>query len=91
MRRSLPTWTAILCVDDDRAGSATVARRSREVAPIVTAHSGEEARRALGPDIAVVVSDYRMPSVLGTELLAEVRARDERRPDPAHRYADVDS
>jgi signal transduction histidine kinase len=68
---------AILCVDDDRAGLATVARTLREVAPVVTAHSGEEARRALGPSIAVVVSDYRMPSVLGTELLAEVRARDE--------------
>ena len=68
---------AILCVDDDRAGLATVARTLREVAPVVTAHSGEEARRALGPEIAVVVSDYRMPSVLGTELLAEVRARDE--------------
>ncbi len=68
---------AILCVDDDRAGLATVARTLREVAPVVTAHSGEEARRVLGPEIAVVVSDYRMPSVLGTELLAEVRARDE--------------
>jgi signal transduction histidine kinase len=68
---------AILCVDDDRAGLATVARTLREVAPVVTAQSGEEARRVLGPEIAVVVSDYRMPSVLGTELLAEVRARDE--------------
>jgi signal transduction histidine kinase len=68
---------AILCVDDDHAGLATVARALREVAPVVMAHSGEEARRALGPEIAVVVSDYRMPSVLGTELLAEVRARDE--------------
>ena len=67
---------AILCVDDDRAGLATVARTLREVAPVVTAHSGQEACAALGPEIAVVVSDYRMPAMLGTELLAEVSARD---------------
>jgi signal transduction histidine kinase len=67
---------AILCVDDDRAGLATVARTLREVAPVVTAHSGHEAWSVLGPEIAVVVSDYRMPAMLGTELLAEVRARD---------------
>ncbi|MCC6849705.1 MAG: hybrid sensor histidine kinase/response regulator [Deltaproteobacteria bacterium] len=67
---------AILCVDDDRTGVATVARTLREIAPVLTAHSGREARAALGPDVAVVVSDYRMPAMLGTELLAEVRARD---------------
>ncbi len=67
---------AILCVDDDSAGLATVARTLREVAPIVTAHSGTEACAALGPEIAVVVSDYRMPAMLGTELLAAVSARD---------------
>jgi len=67
---------AILCVDDDRAGLATVARTLREVAPVMTAHSGAEARAVLGPEIAVVVSDYRMPAMLGTELLAEVCARD---------------
>jgi signal transduction histidine kinase len=67
---------AILCVDDDRSGLATVARTLREVAPVLTAHSGAEARAALGPEIAVVVSDYRMPAMLGTELLAEVCARD---------------
>ncbi len=66
----------ILCVDDDRAGLATVARTLREIAPVVAVHSGEEARRALGPEIAVVVSDYRMPAMLGTELLAEVCDRD---------------
>jgi signal transduction histidine kinase len=67
---------AILCVDDDHAGLATVARTLREVAPVVTAHSGTEARSALSPAIAVVVSDYRMPAMLGTELLAEVCRRD---------------
>lgn len=58
----------------------------------MTATSGAEARRALGPEVAVVVSDYRMPAELGTELLAAVRARDE----SVGRilltaYADVDS
>jgi len=48
---------AILCVDDDRAGLATVARTLREVAPVVTAHSGNEARSVLGPEIAVVVGE----------------------------------
>ncbi len=67
---------AILCVDDDRAGLATVARTLREIAPVLTAHSGREACAALGSGVAVVVSDYRMPAMLGTELLAEVRARD---------------
>lgn len=67
---------AILCVDDDGAGLATVARTLREIAPIVTARSGAEACAVLGPDVAVVVSDHRMPAMLGTELLAEVRARD---------------
>jgi signal transduction histidine kinase len=43
---------------------------------VVLAHSGDEARSALGPEIGVVVSDYRMPAMLGTELLAEVGARD---------------
>jgi signal transduction histidine kinase len=66
----------ILCVDDDRAGLAPVARTLREVAPVVTAQSGEEARASLGDRIAVVVSDYRMPTMLGTELLAAVRAHD---------------
>lgn len=67
---------AILCVDDDRAGLATVARTLRDVAPVVTAHSGAEACAALGPEIAVVVSDYRMPAMLGTDLLAAVSERD---------------
>lgn len=67
---------AILCVDDDRTGLATVARTLRDVAPVVTALSGAEACAALGPEIAVVVSDYRMPAMLGTELLAAVSERD---------------
>ncbi|MBI3767506.1 MAG: hybrid sensor histidine kinase/response regulator [Deltaproteobacteria bacterium] len=66
----------VLCVDDDRAALATLTRALRTVAPVVAAASVEDARAALGPEIAAVVSDYRMPGTLGTALLAEVRERD---------------
>ena len=67
----------ILCVDDDRAGLATLARTVRAVAPVVTAASVPEARGALARGIAVVVTDHRMPGASGTALLADVRARDD--------------
>ncbi len=67
----------VLCVDDDHAGLATVARVLREVAPVATARSAAEAETALGAEVAVVVSDYRMPGTTGAELLAAIRARDE--------------
>ena len=67
----------VLCVDDDRSGLATVARALRDVAPIATARSAAEAETALAPEVAVVVSDYRMPGTNGAELLATVRSRDD--------------
>ena len=67
----------VLCVDDDRSGLATVARVLREVAPVATARSAAEAETALADEVAVVVSDYRMPGTNGAALLATVRARDE--------------
>jgi signal transduction histidine kinase len=67
----------VLCVDDDRAGLETVARVLREVASVETARSAAEAETALAPEVAVVVSDYRMPGTNGAALLAAVRARDE--------------
>lgn len=67
----------VLCVDDDRAGLATVARVLREVAPVATARSAAEAETALAAEVAVVVSDYRMPGTNGAALLAVVRGRDE--------------
>lgn len=66
----------VLCVDDDRASLATVARALRSVAPVVAATSAADARAALDERVAAVVSDHRMPGTSGTELLAEVRARD---------------
>jgi hypothetical protein len=66
----------VLCVDDDRAALATVMRALRTVAPVVAAASAADARAALGPNIAAVVSDYRMPGTSGTALLAEVREHD---------------
>lgn len=66
----------VLCVDDDRAALATLVRALRTVAPVVAAASAADARAALGPEIAAVVSDHRMPGTCGTALLAEVRERD---------------
>jgi len=67
---------SVLCVDDDRAALATVMRALRAIAPVVAASSAAEARAALGPEIAAVVSDHRMPGTSGAAFLAEVRARD---------------
>ncbi len=66
----------VLCVDDDRAALATVTRALRAVAPVVAASSAAEARAALGPEVAAVVSDHRMPGTSGAAFLAEVRERD---------------
>jgi len=66
----------VLCVDDDAASLATVARALRSVAPIVVARSAAEALHVLAPETAVVVSDHRMPGTSGTALLAQVGARD---------------
>lgn len=42
----------------------------------LTARSAEEALEVLElADVSVVVSDYRLPAVAGTELLAAIRAR----------------
>jgi len=67
----------ILCVDDDRAGLATVARVLRQVGEVEVAASAAEARHALGPAIGVVVSDHRMPGVSGAAFLADVRVHDD--------------
>jgi len=66
----------VLCVDDDGAALATVTRALRSVAPVIAARSIVEARAALTPDLATVVTDQRMPGPSGTAFLAEVRAYD---------------
>jgi signal transduction histidine kinase len=67
---------SVLCVDDDRAALSTLTRALRSIVQVVAAASAEEARAAIRPEVAAIVSDYRMPGTCGTALLAEVRERD---------------
>ncbi|WP_028067382.1 FAD-dependent oxidoreductase [Solirubrobacter soli] len=74
---------AIVCVDDEPAVLAAVARDLRrqfgERYRIVRATSGDEALKALkelvsrGEQVALLVADQRMPVMSGTEYLVEAR------------------
>ncbi len=74
---------AIVCVDDEPAVLAAVARDLRrqfgERYRIVRATSGKEALEALrelvtrGEQVALLVADQRMPQMAGTEYLVEAR------------------
>ena len=74
---------AIVCVDDEPAVLAAVARDLRrqfgEKYRIVRANSGQEALDALkelvsrGEQVALLVADQRMPQMAGTEYLVEAR------------------
>jgi thioredoxin reductase (NADPH) len=74
---------AIVCVDDEPAVLAAVARDLRrkfgETFRIVRATSGDEALKALkelvsrGEQVALLVADQRMPGLSGTEYLVEAR------------------
>ena len=73
----------LLVVDDDAQVLAAVRRdlraRYRESYMVVSASSGEEAittireLKARGDELALVISDQRMPGVQGTEVLARSR------------------
>ena len=73
----------LLVVDDDAQVLAAVRRdlrgRYRESYTVVSASSGEEALatirelKARGDELALVISDQRMPGVQGTEVLAQSR------------------
>ncbi|MFN7915117.1 MAG: FAD-dependent oxidoreductase [Vicinamibacterales bacterium] len=73
----------LLLVDDDPQVLAAVRRdirsKYREHYSVVSAASGEEAlasvkeMKARGDELALVLSDQRMPGMQGTELLASVR------------------
>ena len=77
------TKPVILVVDDDAQVLAAVRRdlrmRYRESWTIMSATSGEEALatirelKARGDSLAMVISDQRMPGMLGTDVLAQSR------------------
>jgi CheY-like chemotaxis protein len=67
----------VLLVDDERLVLDGLSVRLRQKADVLTANSGAEAvaRLEAGPEIAVVVSDMRMPVMNGAVLLKLVRTR----------------
>ncbi len=66
----------ILVVDDEQDNLDAFRFNFRKTFDILTATSGPEALGILAEkDVAVVVTDQRMPKMTGVELLREVRAR----------------
>ena len=60
----------ILIVDDEPANLRTLARLFREDYEVLTAPSGDEALALLGQhDVAILITDQRMPGITGIELL----------------------
>jgi DNA-binding NtrC family response regulator len=60
----------ILIVDDEPANLRTLARLFREDYEVLTAASGDEALALLGKhDVALLITDQRMPGMTGIELL----------------------
>jgi DNA-binding NtrC family response regulator len=70
----------VLCVDDD-PGVLNALRRSLrdERVDVITAGSSDEALGWLEEmSVALVIADYRMPGMTGSQLLVEVRKRSPR-------------
>src|SRR5215212_2606505 len=66
----------ILVVDDEQDNLDAFRFNFRKTFDIVTATGGAEALQILAEkDVAVVVTDQRMPRMTGVELLREVRTR----------------
>lgn len=67
----------VLIVDDEDSILASLRRLlRREPYELVTARSGQEALRLMEQQPAeLIISDYRMPGMTGTELLREVQSR----------------
>jgi DNA-binding NtrC family response regulator len=60
----------ILIVDDEPANLRTLARLFRDEYEVLTAASGDEALALLGQhDVALLITDQRMPGMTGIELL----------------------
>lgn len=65
----------ILYIDDEPCALETLKRQFRREFTILTASSGAEGLQILGTrDVAVVLSDQRMPDMEGTQFLSRVRA-----------------
>lgn len=66
----------VLCVDDEQRVLDALRRHLREHFEVLTANSGAQALQILGQhkDLAVVVSDMRMPEMDGATLLRHTRA-----------------
>jgi Nif-specific regulatory protein len=66
----------ILVVDDEQDNLDAFRFNFRKTFDILTANSGAEALAILAEkDVAVIVTDQRMPKMTGVELLKEVRAK----------------
>lgn len=90
---TMPEQAILLIVDDERSITAAVADLFRNRYRVITASGAEEALAHLEhSDVAVIISDQRMPKVTGAELLAQVAIS---RPDITRimltGYADLES
>ena len=64
----------MLIVDDEEANLRTLDRLFREEYTVFTASSGAEALRLLEQhDVAILITDQRMPEMTGLELLGNER------------------
>jgi DNA-binding NtrC family response regulator len=65
----------IVCVDDDPTVTRTILRtlRHEKLSPMGTTEPEQALSWVLEHDVAVLVSDYNMPSMTGVELAARVR------------------
>ena len=72
-----PARPKILCVDDEESLLHALKRVFKPRFEVITTTSPDEALDLLDrhPDVAVILSDYRMPGMNGLELLRAVRAR----------------
>jgi CheY-like chemotaxis protein len=64
----------ILLVDDSDTSRAWMRSTLRSSAAIIEADGVHEAIKAFSPAVSLVVTDYEMPGLLGTELARRIRA-----------------
>src|SRR5689334_10484420 len=73
-----PSGSTILVVDDQESAlEATRVLLTREGNRVLAAASGDEALKLLAQhDVQLILVDYCMPTMSGTELIKAIRARD---------------